>query len=147
MTVGPRSVISANNPKSPAHLRGHDLKEFRKDRHSCSPTSHCVANHAIKKEGSGGKFTWGGVLEEPGPVAFDLKDPNYDSDQEDFEESVAERATRDVRGTAETAAVLALEEKIIAEKESLKTDVSDAARQKELESTVHQHGPSQRHGL
>ena len=65
----------------PVHMRGHDLREIRKDRHSASQTSHCVASHAIKKHGCGGKFTWGSYLDNEGPSVIDKKDPNYDTDE------------------------------------------------------------------
>ena len=69
------------------HLRGHDQKEIRRDRHSASPTSHCVASHTIKKEGAGGKFTWGDILESESPQVTQKRDPNYvSSDENDISE-------------------------------------------------------------
>ena len=59
------------------HVRGHDLKERRQDRHSSSPKAHCDPNHSMKKEGLGGKYTWGGILDPVGPAALDEKDPNF----------------------------------------------------------------------
>jgi hypothetical protein len=63
------------------HLRGHDLKELRMDRHSMSPKAHCSPNHSIKKDGLGGKYTWGGPLDPVGPAALDEKDPNFDEEE------------------------------------------------------------------
>jgi len=38
-----------------------------------------------KKEGAGGKGTWGSSMENSGPAAIDSKDPNYDSDADKAE--------------------------------------------------------------
>ena len=70
-------TVSSKPTTSPQHMRGHDLREIRKDRHSASPKSHCVADHAIKKEGRGGKYTWGSNLDTEGPASIDKGDPNY----------------------------------------------------------------------
>ncbi len=58
-----------------------DIKELRKDRHSASPKSHCDPDHSVKKEGLGGKYTWGGLLDPPGPSVIDKKDPNFDEEE------------------------------------------------------------------
>ena len=65
------------------HVRGHDVKEVRLDRHSASPKAHCSPNHSIKKEGLGGKFTWGGPLDPVGPAALDENDPNFVVEEEE----------------------------------------------------------------
>ncbi len=73
--------VSSKVP-SPKHMSGHDLREIRKDRHSASPKSHCVAEHALKKGGAGGKYTWGSPLDYEGPEAIDKMDPNYQPPEE-----------------------------------------------------------------
>jgi len=70
MTIAPKEP-SAN------HITGHELREIRKDRHSASPKSHCVASHAMKKDGGGGKYAWGSTLDTEGPAVIDKNDPNY----------------------------------------------------------------------
>ena len=64
------------------HVRGHEAKEVRLDRHSSSPKAHCSANHSIKKEGSGGKYTWGGAMDPVGPAVLDKNDPNFVEDEQ-----------------------------------------------------------------
>ena len=66
---------------SPKHITGHELREIRRDRHSASPKSHCVASHTIKKGGAGGKYTWGSALDQEGPTVIDELDPNYLEDE------------------------------------------------------------------
>ena len=66
-------------------VRGQENKELRMDRHSASPKSHCDPNHSMKKEGAGGKFTWGGLLDPVGPVDLDKHDPNFVEDQEEIQ--------------------------------------------------------------
>ena len=74
--------MSGKENKIP-HIRGHVVKEVRLDRHSASPKAHCDANHSMKKEGSGGKYTWGGILDPVGPAALDEKDPNFVEEEEE----------------------------------------------------------------
>ena len=73
MTIAPKE-------ETPKHMKGHDLREIRKDRHSASPTSHCVASHSIKKDGGGGKYTWGSSIDQEGPTVLDERDPNYEEE-------------------------------------------------------------------
>ena len=72
-----KMTLSSKVP-SPKHISGHELREIRRDRHSASPKSHCVASHAIKKGGGGGKYTWGATLDCEGPSVVDELDPNYE---------------------------------------------------------------------
>ncbi len=74
--------MKSSQEKTP-HVRGHEAKELRLDRHSASPKAHCDANHSMKKEGLGGKFTWGGLLDPIGPAALDKKDPNFEEEEEE----------------------------------------------------------------
>lgn len=53
----------------------------KKDRRSNDPKSS-VKGHA-KKEGAGGKFTFGKAGDESGPSVLDKGDPNYDSEAEE----------------------------------------------------------------
>ena len=80
-------AITPSNVPSPKHITGHQLREIRKDRHSASPTSHCVASHTIKKGGGGGKYTWGSALDYEAPAVTDPRDPDY----EEINESQSER--------------------------------------------------------
>ena len=88
--------ITPSNIPSPKHITGHQLREIRKDRHSASPTSHCVASHALKKGGGGGKYTWGSALDYEAPAVTDPRDPDF----EDINESQSDRPyTSDVSET------------------------------------------------
>lgn len=78
----PKSPKSPGSPRSPSSPRcrqgtskgGSPLKD---DKHSHSPK-----DGRPKKGGSGGKGTWGGLLETEEGHALDLNDPNYDSTEE-----------------------------------------------------------------
>ncbi|XP_065846932.1 MA3 DOMAIN-CONTAINING TRANSLATION REGULATORY FACTOR 2 isoform X1 [Euphorbia lathyris] len=81
----PRSPKSPNSPKSSklpsksATSKGSPTKgSFLKyDRHSNSPI-----DGRPKKGGSGGKGTWGGLLDTDDNSSIDPNDPNYDSTEE-----------------------------------------------------------------
>ena len=75
-----RMTVTTTKVPSPKHISGHELREIRRDRHSASPKSHCVASHSVKKGGGGGKYTWGTTLDHEGPTAIDKQDPNYDDE-------------------------------------------------------------------
>ncbi|XP_042478144.1 MA3 DOMAIN-CONTAINING TRANSLATION REGULATORY FACTOR 2-like [Macadamia integrifolia] len=68
----PRSSKSHNGKHSP--IRGSPIKN---DRHS-----HSGRDGRPKKGGSGGKGTWGGLLDAEGGYQLDPNDPNYDSNEE-----------------------------------------------------------------
>jgi hypothetical protein len=75
-------------PVHEPHIRGHDAREIRQDRHSASPKSHCNPNSSQKKSGGGGKYTWGSVLDSSeGPFFVDKNDPNFVSDEENVSPS------------------------------------------------------------
>merc|ERR1712008_246584 len=76
--TGPYLACSAALSMSP---KDGSPKAFeRKERHSCDPKSS-VKGHP-KKEGAGGKFTFGKIGDEGGPQVLDSGDPNYDSEAE-----------------------------------------------------------------
>lgn len=58
--------------------------DVRKERHSGDPKSSATGTGAgaPKKDGAGGKGTWGKPGDEDGPAVLDKNDPNYDSDDE-----------------------------------------------------------------
>lgn len=107
------------------------------DRHSGSPTSHCNANHAMKKAGAGGKYTWGAILEEPGPLSIDHQDPNYDSTEEVEGVSSTTQQTYRVVRSGQLNSLVELEERIIGENEGLST-ISPKRNDAEL-TTLHRH--------
>ncbi|XP_038712763.1 MA3 DOMAIN-CONTAINING TRANSLATION REGULATORY FACTOR 2 [Tripterygium wilfordii] len=80
----PSSPVAHAKPASPS--KGSPLKH---DRHSHSPNDGCP-----KKGGSGGKGTWGGLMDSDDCSILDPNDPNYDS-SEDCENSSAIRKTAD----------------------------------------------------
>eukprot|EP00418_Pyrodinium_bahamense_P059053 CAMPEP_0179174554 /NCGR_PEP_ID=MMETSP0796-20121207/86181_1 /TAXON_ID=73915 /ORGANISM="Pyrodinium bahamense, Strain pbaha01" /LENGTH=238 /DNA_ID=CAMNT_0020877851 /DNA_START=67 /DNA_END=783 /DNA_ORIENTATION=+ len=59
-----------------------------KDRHSKDPKSSVKA--PAKKDGAGGKFTYGKPEDQDGPAVLDKGDPNYDSEGEAEAEAEAE---------------------------------------------------------
>ena len=69
------------------HIRGHETKEVRLDRHSSTPKAHCDPDHSLKKDGLGGKYTWGGPMDPVGPVALDKKDPNYSEEEDETQKT------------------------------------------------------------
>mmetsp|Transcript_112365 Transcript_112365/g.312667 ORF Transcript_112365/g.312667 Transcript_112365/m.312667 type:complete len:195 (-) Transcript_112365:96-680(-) len=59
----------------------HEGQHFeRRERRSADPKSSVKAHP--KKEGAGGKFTFGKLGDEPGPSVLDAGDPNFDSEAE-----------------------------------------------------------------
>ncbi|KAJ4850521.1 MA3 domain-containing translation regulatory factor 2 [Turnera subulata] len=82
--------ISANckSPKSPRQGKGSPVKHDH--RHSNSPKS----GHP-KKGGSGGKGTWGGLLDVDDHNSLDPSDPNYDSNEVEIADIVACLQERD----------------------------------------------------
>ncbi|XP_068321655.1 MA3 DOMAIN-CONTAINING TRANSLATION REGULATORY FACTOR 2-like [Pyrus communis] len=74
----PKSSKSPKSPKSPKiqgkHGKGSPLKH---DRHS-----HSAVDGRPKKGGSGGKGTWGGLLDTDDNYTADPNDPNFNSSEE-----------------------------------------------------------------
>eukprot|EP00183_Erythrolobus_madagascarensis_P006820 CAMPEP_0185844866 /NCGR_PEP_ID=MMETSP1354-20130828/966_1 /TAXON_ID=708628 /ORGANISM="Erythrolobus madagascarensis, Strain CCMP3276" /LENGTH=73 /DNA_ID=CAMNT_0028544669 /DNA_START=65 /DNA_END=286 /DNA_ORIENTATION=- len=60
----------------------HTKKDMNTKEHHVSRTG---VRGDPKKEGAGGKGTWGSSMENSGPAAIDSKDPNYDSDADKAE--------------------------------------------------------------
>mmetsp|Transcript_11730 Transcript_11730/g.21249 ORF Transcript_11730/g.21249 Transcript_11730/m.21249 type:complete len:88 (-) Transcript_11730:522-785(-) len=72
-----------------------DLKEMKPDqvdRHT--KKEHPVKDHhepksgnrgLPKKDGAGGKGTWGGLMDSEGPAVLDSKDPNYEEKEPEIE--------------------------------------------------------------
>ncbi|KAJ8630852.1 hypothetical protein MRB53_024175 [Persea americana] len=77
------ACTKAPNPHQGKHgtSKGSPVKN---DRHP-----HSGRNGRPKKGGSGGKGTWGGLLETGDDYAVDPHDPNYDSNEEDFESNAS----------------------------------------------------------
>ncbi|KAF4656378.1 hypothetical protein FOL47_009022 [Perkinsus chesapeaki] len=61
---------------------GYGESDARKERHSGNPNSSVNADAAQKKQGGGGKYTWGKPTDPPADAALDKGDPNYDSEEE-----------------------------------------------------------------
>uniref|UniRef100_A0A7N2KVL6 Uncharacterized protein n=1 Tax=Quercus lobata TaxID=97700 RepID=A0A7N2KVL6_QUELO len=73
----PRSPSSPSVPKSPRSPRVHGKgSPLKNDRHS-----HSLIDGRPKKGGSGGKGTWGGLLDIDDNYFIDPNDPNYDSSE------------------------------------------------------------------
>ncbi|XP_072989682.1 MA3 DOMAIN-CONTAINING TRANSLATION REGULATORY FACTOR 2 isoform X1 [Typha latifolia] len=77
LTVSPLEITSPRSPRTP---RG------KQSSNRGSPTKHARQSNSgkdsPKKGGSGGKGTWGGLLDSEGGYYVDLSDPNYDSSEE-----------------------------------------------------------------
>lgn len=73
----------------------------RKDHHSAQAKCH------VKKDGAGGKFTYGKVGVEDGPSVLDKGDPNYDSEAEEEPPKSKSAEKREVKQAATAAAAAA----------------------------------------
>ncbi|CAM8932238.1 unnamed protein product [Rhodiola kirilowii] len=94
MKIATQNAESQNSspPKPSALLSEHGLKAFGGGK---APGSGNVARQVrrthsgkvvrIKKDGAGGKGTWGKLLDTDGDLQIDPKDPNYDSGEEPYE--------------------------------------------------------------
>ncbi|EER02559.1 hypothetical protein Pmar_PMAR005900 [Perkinsus marinus ATCC 50983] len=65
---------------------GYGKSDARKERHSGNPKSSVNADAAQKKDGAGGKYTWGTAGDPPADAAMDKGDPNYDSEEEEHQQ-------------------------------------------------------------
>jgi len=82
--------LSSSPPRRAQHIGvdampGHPAK-------SAEPAPRSVVKRSVtggpnkattKKDGAGGKYTWGTAGMEPGAAALDANDPNYDPDESD----------------------------------------------------------------
>lgn len=81
-SISPLKItMSPKSPRSPKSVHGKHVTSkgspVKHDRHSHSPK-----DGRPKKGGSGGKGTWGGILETGDDNTVDPKDPNYDSNED-----------------------------------------------------------------
>mmetsp|Transcript_44554 Transcript_44554/g.88284 ORF Transcript_44554/g.88284 Transcript_44554/m.88284 type:complete len:199 (-) Transcript_44554:243-839(-) len=74
-----------------------------KDHHSAQVKGH------VKKDGAGGKFTFGKVGDEDGPAVLDKGDPNYDSEAEEEKKTKAERKSEAKEAAIAAAGVASAE--------------------------------------
>ncbi|CAM8943533.1 unnamed protein product [Rhodiola kirilowii] len=81
----------SSSPKSPsALLSEHGLKAFGGGNKAPAAGKQVRRTHSgkvgrIKKDGAGGKGTWGKLLDTDGDLQIDPNDPNYDSGEEPYE--------------------------------------------------------------
>ncbi|KAM5562135.1 MA3 DOMAIN-CONTAINING TRANSLATION REGULATORY FACTOR 2 [Rosa sericea] len=74
----PRSPKSPNSPRSPkVQCKTGKVSSLAQERHS-----HSSVDGRPKKGGSGGKGTWGGLLDTDDSCTVDPSDPNFDSSEE-----------------------------------------------------------------
>ncbi|XP_020103812.1 uncharacterized protein LOC109720881 [Ananas comosus] len=87
-SVSPLEVTSPKSPRTPrgkqSPNRGSPVKHYKH--------SHSGRDGGPKKGGSGGKGTWGGLLDSEGGYYFDHNDPNYDSSEEYYMISPSKRS-------------------------------------------------------
>ncbi|KAG5246120.1 hypothetical protein OIU78_021975 [Salix suchowensis] len=98
ISIHPKSANSPNSPRSPNRTgssrrspgQGSPSKgsPLKCERHSHSPTY----GHP-KKGGSGGKGTWGGLLDVDDSHSLDPNDPNFDSSEERYHTTVRKSTT------------------------------------------------------
>ncbi|XP_030955817.1 MA3 DOMAIN-CONTAINING TRANSLATION REGULATORY FACTOR 2 isoform X1 [Quercus lobata] len=97
----PRSPSSPSVPKSPRSPRVHGKgSPLKNDRHS-----HSLIDGRPKKGGSGGKGTWGGLLDIDDNYFIDPNDPNYDSSEE-CEYSDARKSTEEFEEYKKKATII-----------------------------------------
>ncbi|XP_026656618.1 MA3 DOMAIN-CONTAINING TRANSLATION REGULATORY FACTOR 2 isoform X1 [Phoenix dactylifera] len=81
ISVSPVEVTSPRSPRTP-HGKSNSNKgsPIKHGRHS-----HSRRDGRPKKGGSGGKGTWGGLLDSEAGYYLDPNDPNYDSSEENYQ--------------------------------------------------------------
>eukprot|EP01018_Ginkgo_biloba_P010374 Gb_01138 [translate_table: standard] len=85
------SVSSPRFPKSPKSAQEHHTKHGASGAKTHAggakheKRSHSGRNGRPKKSGSGGKGTWGGLLDTDGDLHVDRNDPNYNSEEEPYQ--------------------------------------------------------------
>ncbi|KAJ7969748.1 Programmed cell death protein 4 [Quillaja saponaria] len=78
LQISPKSPRSPTSPRSPrVHCKYGKGSPLKHDR-----SSHSPKDGRPKKGGSGGKGTWGGLLDTDDNYFLDPNDPNYDSSEE-----------------------------------------------------------------
>ncbi|PRQ24550.1 putative initiation factor eIF-4 gamma, MA3 [Rosa chinensis] len=85
--IGPKSPRSPKSPKSPKSPNSPRSPKVQGKTGKVSPLAHDRHSHSSvdgrpKKGGSGGKGTWGGLLDTDDSCTVDSSDPNFDSSEE-----------------------------------------------------------------
>ncbi|KAL6218258.1 hypothetical protein ACLB2K_011473 [Fragaria x ananassa] len=85
--IGPKSPRSPKSPKSSKSPNSPRSPKMQGKTGKASPLAHDRQSHSSvrgrpKKGGSGGKGTWGGLLDTENTCTVDPSDPNFDSSEE-----------------------------------------------------------------
>ncbi|KAJ6774000.1 MA3 DOMAIN-CONTAINING PROTEIN [Salix purpurea] len=84
---------SANSPRSPNRTGSSRGSPGKGSPLKCERHSHSPAYGHPKKGGSGGKGTWGGLLDVDDSHSLDPNDPNFDSSEERYHTTVRKSTT------------------------------------------------------
>ncbi|KHN32821.1 Programmed cell death protein 4 [Glycine soja] len=112
LQLSPKSSRSPNSPRSPKSPRTPQSPRSPTGQGKCSnlsPRNHRQSyfqkDGRPKKGGSGGKGTWGGLLDTDDTNVLDPNDPNYDSSEE-FDHSNEKKPTTDLENYKKKATII-----------------------------------------
>ncbi|KAH8509132.1 hypothetical protein H0E87_011049 [Populus deltoides] len=82
ISIHTKSAISPNSPRSPNRTGSSRGSPSKGSPGKCVRHTHSPKDGRPKKGGSGGKGTWGGLLDVDDSHSLDPNDPNFDSSEE-----------------------------------------------------------------